>query len=75
MAANSLRSILVTLVVFALVFSPLLPCDAVRITSPGFFGPKRPICPACVCCQAAPPGSCCSCCASTVGPESQNESP
>ncbi|KAH0687659.1 hypothetical protein KY290_019260 [Solanum tuberosum] len=36
---------------------------------------RRPICPACVCCQPPPPGSCCSCCASPINSQSNNGSP
>ncbi|KAK0597396.1 hypothetical protein LWI29_024881 [Acer saccharum] len=31
-ASNSTRSMLVTLLIFAMVFSPILPCQAVRFT-------------------------------------------
>ena len=34
-----------------------------------------PICPACVCCTPAPPGSCCQCCATPVETQSENGSP
>ncbi|KAL5755884.1 hypothetical protein ACOSP7_020317 [Xanthoceras sorbifolium] len=32
-ACNSIRSVLVTLLIFAMVFSPILPCQAVRFTA------------------------------------------
>ncbi|KAL0341949.1 UNVERIFIED_CONTAM: hypothetical protein Scaly_1857500 [Sesamum calycinum] len=63
--ANNLRSIVSTLVVFAFVLSPILPtCDASRVTVVQEVLATRPICPACVCCEPPPPGSCCRCCAS-----------
>ncbi|TXG68777.1 hypothetical protein EZV62_003712 [Acer yangbiense] len=67
-ASNSTRSMLVTLLIFAMVFSPILPCQAVRFTPVhGINGvmrtktPQTVYCPQCVCCEPAPPGQCCKC--------------
>ncbi|KAL8466056.1 hypothetical protein ACS0TY_035251 [Phlomoides rotata] len=61
--SNTLRCTMVSLFLFALVLSPIFPtCEAARFTE---VLAKRPICPACVCCEPPPPGSCCRCCAST----------
>ncbi|KAL5822662.1 hypothetical protein ACOSQ4_020562 [Xanthoceras sorbifolium] len=67
-ACNSLRSVLVTLLIFAMVFSPILPCQAVRFTAAhginGVMRIKKPptlYCIHCVCCAPAPPGQCCKC--------------
>ncbi|CAK7356581.1 unnamed protein product [Dovyalis caffra] len=66
---NSLRSILVTLFVFAMVLSPILPsAEAGRLNHRVLAGPPRPICPACVCCAPPPPGFCCECCATPTPP-------
>ncbi|KAK9281136.1 hypothetical protein L1049_004029 [Liquidambar formosana] len=70
-AGNSPRSVLVTLLIFALVFSPMLPCDSVRVSHLG----SGPICPACVCCTPAPAGSCCDCCATPIETQSESGSP
>ncbi|KAH7565359.1 hypothetical protein JRO89_XS09G0195000 [Xanthoceras sorbifolium] len=68
-AGNSARSVLVTLLIFAMVFSPmLLPSEAARNPAVhginGVTGKKLPpilYCPHCVCCEPAPPGQCCKC--------------
>ncbi|KAG6782238.1 hypothetical protein POTOM_011633 [Populus tomentosa] len=75
MAGNSLKSIMVTLFIFAMVLSPILPsADAGRLNHRGLQGP---ICPACVCCSPPPPGSCCPCCSTPTPtePESTTGSP
>ncbi|OMO70930.1 hypothetical protein CCACVL1_18575 [Corchorus capsularis] len=70
MAGNNAGSILITIFLFALVLSPMLPCDATRpIDHPGPVV-KRVICPDCVCCTPPPPGSCCKCCASPIQTQS-----
>ncbi|KAG2722819.1 hypothetical protein I3843_02G122300 [Carya illinoinensis] len=72
MAGNSIRSIFVSLFVFAVILSPLMvTCDAARFTQ----RVTRPVCPACVCCTPAPAGSCCRCCATPVKKQSENGSP
>ncbi|OMO66490.1 hypothetical protein COLO4_30544 [Corchorus olitorius] len=69
MAGKNTGSILITIFLFALVLSPMVPCDATRpIDHPGVV--KRIICPACVCCTPPPPGSCCKCCASPIQTQS-----
>ncbi|KAG2728898.1 hypothetical protein I3760_01G225400 [Carya illinoinensis] len=68
MAGNSLRSAFVTLFVFAIILSPKVTCDAARFT-------QEVVCPACVCCTPAPPGSCCQCCATPIETSSENGSP
>ncbi|EOY26980.1 hypothetical protein QQP08_020185 [Theobroma cacao] len=70
------RSFLITFVIFALVLSPMLPCDAVRLIGHPAPIEKQPICPVCVCCTDPPPGHCCRCCASSIGSQrSQMGSP
>ncbi|KAJ6711718.1 TRANSMEMBRANE PROTEIN [Salix purpurea] len=77
MAGGSLKSILASLFIFAIVLSPVLPsADAGRLNHRGLGRVSRPpICPACVCCSPPPPGSCCSCCASPVQTQSTAGSP
>ncbi|KAL5755886.1 hypothetical protein ACOSQ2_020632 [Xanthoceras sorbifolium] len=64
-AGNSARSVLVTLLIFAMVFSPmLLPSEAARNPAVHVTGKNLPpilYCPHCVCCEPAPPGQCCKC--------------
>ncbi|CAK7356792.1 unnamed protein product [Dovyalis caffra] len=72
MAVNSPRSILVSLLILAMVLSPLLPSQAAgHKTSPGFGPPaggsstnSKLICAGCVCSGPSPPGPCSKCCAS-----------
>ncbi|KAJ0075963.1 hypothetical protein Patl1_33913 [Pistacia atlantica] len=45
-----------------------------RLQQLGAGQPKRPVCPAYVCCTAAPPGQCCRCCAVPIQTQSQNGS-
>ncbi|KAK7834302.1 hypothetical protein CFP56_024732 [Quercus suber] len=71
MAAKALSSSLVALLIFAIILSPISTCDAVRFTQRA----SGPICPACVCCTPAPPGSCCQCCATPVETQSENGTP
>ncbi|KAJ4717994.1 Cell division cycle protein-like protein [Melia azedarach] len=70
MAGNNPRSVLLTLFIFAMVLSPMLPSEAARFPANGLGGVmllRRPAvpppapCPACVCCAPAPPGRCCPC--------------
>ncbi|VVB00517.1 unnamed protein product [Arabis nemorensis] len=72
------KSIFVKLIVFSLlILLPLLQSNAARIPSSiprGPIGPRRPICPACVCCKPAPLGSCCRCCASPIVTQSHHHS-
>ncbi|KAH7547123.1 hypothetical protein FEM48_Zijuj01G0275800 [Ziziphus jujuba var. spinosa] len=73
MAGNSAtKSILVTILIFAMILSPLSTCDAARLSYQ-----ERPICPACVCCRPPPPGSaCCRCCAAPIETQpAENGSP
>ncbi|KAF3450661.1 hypothetical protein FNV43_RR06750 [Rhamnella rubrinervis] len=60
-AGKSTSSILVTVLIFAMILSPMTTCEAARSPKP-----ERPICPACVCCEPAPKGSCCRCCAAPI---------
>ncbi|KAK2654573.1 hypothetical protein Ddye_014429 [Dipteronia dyeriana] len=63
-ASNSTRSMLVTLLIFAMVFSPILPCQAIRFTPVhGINGVMRIMIPClrCKCCEPGPPGHCCKC--------------
>ncbi|KAH6832120.1 transmembrane protein [Perilla frutescens var. hirtella] len=54
---------MVALLLFVIVLSPIIPTgDAARFTE---VLARRPICPACLCCEPPPPGSCCRCCASS----------
>nr|XP_027121360.1 uncharacterized protein LOC113738378 [Coffea arabica] len=59
MALNSsMRAAVATLVLFSIVLT--LPCEATRPT-PELIRRPPIVCPACVCCAPAPPGSCCPC--------------
>uniref|UniRef100_A0A6N2MUB8 Uncharacterized protein n=1 Tax=Salix viminalis TaxID=40686 RepID=A0A6N2MUB8_SALVM len=75
MAGNSLKSVLVTLFVFAMVLSPMLPsAEAGRLNHRGL--QSGPICLTCVCCTPPPPGSCCKkCCATPIETEPATGSP
>ncbi|KAJ9179276.1 hypothetical protein P3X46_011085 [Hevea brasiliensis] len=75
MANDSLKSVLVALFIFAMVLSPMMPCEAARLSHRDLLQRGRPICPACVCCTPPPPGSCCRCCASPIETQSANGSP
>ncbi|XP_038896231.1 uncharacterized protein LOC120084509 [Benincasa hispida] len=74
-AKFSLTSVLMTVLVFTMVLSPMtIPtANATRVLLQQINRP--PICPACVCCEPAPAGSCCRCCASPIQTSSQNGSP
>ncbi|KAJ0074848.1 hypothetical protein Patl1_33907 [Pistacia atlantica] len=63
MSINNAKSFLVTLLIFAMVLSPLqLPCEAARVQGlDRVLLQDGPVCPACVCCAPAPPGGCCPC--------------
>ncbi|KAF7814185.1 small proline-rich protein 2H-like [Senna tora] len=69
MASHSLRLSLVTLFIFAIIFSPSLPSHAAPSITPTLPRPIRLppgtppiICPACLCCAPPPaPGTCCPC--------------
>nr|DAD44532.1 TPA_asm: hypothetical protein HUJ06_002762 [Nelumbo nucifera] len=73
MAAKSGISMMATLLILALVLCPVFPAEAARFTNNELLGRKQrqPICPACVCCTPAPPGSCCRCCASPIQTEAR----
>ncbi|KAI5602437.1 hypothetical protein BDE02_01G156000 [Populus trichocarpa] len=77
MAGNSLKSILVSLFIFAMVLSPIIPSAAAgRLNPRGLAGTSRTICPTCVCCTPPPRGSCCNkCCASPIQTQSATGSP
>ncbi|KAB2008016.1 hypothetical protein ES319_D10G069200v1 [Gossypium barbadense] len=68
MAGEYPRSVLIVLVIFSLVVSPMLPCATAH---------PHVVCPACVCCGPPPPGgACCSCgCASVQSPPSEMATP
>ncbi|XP_022954010.1 uncharacterized protein LOC111456398 [Cucurbita moschata] len=68
-------SIFVTVLVFAMVLSPttISTVNATRVLLQQVNRP--PICPACVCCEPAPAGSCCRCCATPIQTSSQSGSP
>ncbi|KAH7858472.1 hypothetical protein Vadar_024168 [Vaccinium darrowii] len=78
METKSHKTVFVTLIIFAMVLSPMLTsCEAARFTHRELLQ-RGPICPACVCCAPPPPGSCCRCCASTPSPiakESESVTP
>ncbi|XP_055827315.1 uncharacterized protein LOC129895609 [Solanum dulcamara] len=74
MAMNSEKILLATIIIFMLVLSPVVRSSADRMTRREVLV-RRPICPACVCCQPPPSGSCCSCCATPIHSQSNNSSP
>ncbi|CAA7049652.1 unnamed protein product [Microthlaspi erraticum] len=54
--------IFLSVLVLALVLSPILPCQAARELLGGEMRMMPELlCPACVCCAPAPPGACCPC--------------
>ncbi|KAG9130808.1 hypothetical protein Leryth_021986 [Lithospermum erythrorhizon] len=56
-------SMLVTIIFFTLISCPILQTEATRFQNTYKETlVKRPICPACVCCEPPPHGSCCRCC-------------
>ncbi|KAK9228973.1 hypothetical protein WN944_021930 [Citrus x changshan-huyou] len=68
----SSKSVLLTLFVFAIVSSPMLPCEAAAKSAANDLGavmrakklppfPPKVYCLHCVCCAPAPPGECCKC--------------
>ncbi|WCJ39675.1 hypothetical protein M5689_020646 [Euphorbia peplus] len=65
MANSSLKFVLVTFFIFAMVLSPIIPTEAARMNTRGLLqktGGDSVVCPLCVkCCSPAPPGSCCDC--------------
>ncbi|KAL5057010.1 hypothetical protein RYX36_028614 [Vicia faba] len=74
MATNSQKFTLMTIFIFAMALSSILPCDAAR----DLVAVNKVICIQCVCCTPPPPGTCCSkCCASSSPPqiESIGQSP
>ncbi|XP_059644755.1 uncharacterized protein LOC132286437 [Cornus florida] len=76
MAFHTKSSILAMLIIFAVVLSPMLPSIEARVTQQELIGKGRVYCPACVCCEPPPPGSCCRCgCASPVQTQSETGSP
>ncbi|KAG8380044.1 hypothetical protein BUALT_Bualt07G0152600 [Buddleja alternifolia] len=78
MASKILSSIMMTFVLFAFVLSPFLQTsEAARFTIVQEVLATRLICPACVCCEPPPHGSCCRCCAtsSPIAIQSNNGSP
>uniref|UniRef100_M0ZRD4 Uncharacterized protein n=1 Tax=Solanum tuberosum TaxID=4113 RepID=M0ZRD4_SOLTU len=66
---------LITLVFIGLILSPGFQEGVAARSNVYRVLVRRPICPACVCCQPPPPGSCCSCCASPINSQSNNGSP
>ncbi|KAL9225626.1 hypothetical protein vseg_001527 [Gypsophila vaccaria] len=64
MATNKSMKTTITImlmITIAMALYSTVPCDA------GRYKPPRPnVCPACVCCNPAPPGVCCGCCAVPV---------
>ncbi|KAK6787433.1 hypothetical protein RDI58_015958 [Solanum bulbocastanum] len=61
---NSIRSIVITLMIYAIFLAPLLlwSCDASRELASSKF-PPRVVCLHCVgCCEPTPPGTCCTRC-------------
>ncbi|KAK8489622.1 hypothetical protein V6N13_023832 [Hibiscus sabdariffa] len=75
MAGDYSRSVVISLVIFSLVLSPMLPCAMARTPPPR--ATPRVYCPQCVCCEPAPPGGgCCKClCASFETTPSQIGTP
>ncbi|XP_019057775.1 PREDICTED: uncharacterized protein LOC104810546 [Tarenaya hassleriana] len=68
------KSIFLAIFIFSLLFLPLSPSDAARTPRipTGSISTKRPICPACVCCEPPPLGSCCRCCPSPIQTQSHH---
>ncbi|AEE32735.1 hypothetical protein AtNW77_Chr1g0051401 [Arabidopsis thaliana] len=60
-------------VLFLLLVLPLSQSNATRIPRAPISS-RRPICPACVCCEPAPLGSCCRCCASPIVTQTHHHS-
>ncbi|CAH8255341.1 unnamed protein product [Arabidopsis lyrata] len=64
---RSSLTLLLSVLVLSLVFSPTLPCQAARVhlDVEGRMLLRAPVpirfCPACACCAPAPKGSCCPC--------------
>ncbi|CAN8321508.1 unnamed protein product [Cochlearia groenlandica] len=62
---RSSSNIILSFLVLALVFSPIIQCQEIEMQTLEIKGgenkmPRR-FCPACVCCAPAPKGSCCPC--------------
>ncbi|KAH7856669.1 hypothetical protein Vadar_004060 [Vaccinium darrowii] len=77
METKSHKTVFVTLIIFAMVLSPMLTsCEAARFAHRELLQ-GGPICPACVCCSPPPPGSCCPCCTTPtpVATESEGGTP
>ncbi|PSS18031.1 GDP polyribonucleotidyltransferase [Actinidia chinensis var. chinensis] len=58
------KSMGVTLLIFAIILNPVLPCKAAQVAHRDLLAKPPPpllLCPDCVCCEPAPPGSCCRC--------------
>ncbi|OAY36565.1 hypothetical protein MANES_11G030600v8 [Manihot esculenta] len=81
MAGNCSRQILMSLLLFCMALSLILPCYAARYEPAAYhikdpdIGRSRPICPDCVCCKPPPPGSCCKCCAAPIDTHTIKGSP
>ncbi|KAL6996374.1 hypothetical protein U1Q18_006503, partial [Sarracenia purpurea var. burkii] len=58
MARKSPTSALIILILFAIALSPMQESEAARSTH-RVVVERAPICPACVCCEPPPAGSCC----------------
>ncbi|KAH7859122.1 hypothetical protein Vadar_031828 [Vaccinium darrowii] len=76
METKSHKTVFVTLIILAMVLSPMLTsCEAARFTHRELLQ-RGPICPECVCCE--PPraaDTCCTCCVTPVAPESETGTP
>ncbi|KAI8529616.1 hypothetical protein RHMOL_Rhmol12G0238800 [Rhododendron molle] len=66
MESKSHNTVFVTLIIFAMVLSPMVTsCEAARLTHRELLQ-TGPICPTCVCCFPPPPGECCPCCSTPI---------
>ncbi|EOA36381.1 hypothetical protein CARUB_v10010790mg [Capsella rubella] len=77
MAFQSGKFIFLKLFIFSLLLLPLSQSKATRIYNRiprAPIGPRRPICPTCVCCEPPPLGSCCRCCASPIVTQTHHSS-
>ncbi|KAG7657199.1 unnamed protein product [Arabidopsis thaliana] len=61
MATERFSIMLISVLVLAVVLSPILPCQATRAHLDAETRMLRRVCPSCVCCAPAPRGACCPC--------------
>ncbi|XAR65484.1 hypothetical protein NMG60_11009626 [Bertholletia excelsa] len=68
MANNSMRSLVLSIFIFALALSPVLECEGARELLQICHQPLN-----CVCCSTPPPGECCTCCPPPPPPPAESE--